>query len=41
MYSMNYMTANMAQRDFYSTLEYVIKQGNTVSIAMDEGSAVC
>jgi PHD/YefM family antitoxin component YafN of YafNO toxin-antitoxin module len=34
------MTANTALRDFDKILSYVIKQGDTVSIATDEGSAV-
>ena len=34
------MTANMAQRDFDKILSCVIKQGDTVFIATDEGSAV-
>jgi len=34
------MTANTAQRDFDKILSCVIKQGETVSIATDEGSAV-
>ena len=37
---MNHMTANTALRDFDKILSYVIKQGDTVSIATDEGSAV-
>ena len=37
---MNHMTANTAQRDFDKILSCVIKQGETVSIATDEGSAV-
>ena len=37
---MNHMTATTAQRDFNSILDYVIKQGDTISIATDEGSAV-
>ena len=37
---MNHMTANTAQRDFGTILYHVIKQGDTVSIATDEGSAV-
>ena len=40
MYRMNHMTATTAQRDFNSILDYVIKQGDTISIATDEGSAV-
>jgi len=37
---MNHMTATTAQRDFNSILDYVIRQGDTISIATDEGSAV-
>jgi len=37
---MNHITANMANRDFNTILDYVIKQGDAVSIATDEGSAV-
>ena len=37
---MNHMTANTAYRDFDKILSCVIKQGDTVSIATDEGSAV-
>jgi len=40
MYPMNHMTAATAQRDFNSILDYVIRQGDTISIATDEGSAV-
>jgi len=37
---MNHMTATIAQRDFNSILDCVIKRGDTISIATDEGSAV-
>jgi PHD/YefM family antitoxin component YafN of YafNO toxin-antitoxin module len=34
------MTANTAHRDFNTILDHVIKQGDAVSIATDEGTAV-
>ena len=37
---MNHMTANKAQKDFVLILDYVIKQGDTISIATEDGAAV-
>ena len=37
---MNHMTAHAAQKDFNVILNYVIKQGDIVSIATDDGAAV-
>jgi len=34
------MTANTAHKDFNTILSHVIKQGEVISIATDEGSAV-
>ena len=37
---MNHMTASTARRDFNAILDTVIKQGNTVSIATDDGAVI-
>ena len=37
---MNHMTASTAHKDFSIILDYVIKQGDTVSIATEDGAAV-
>ena len=37
---MNHITANIAQKDFELIIDNVIKNGDTVSIATDEGAAV-
>ena len=37
---MNHITANTAQKDFHAIIHGVIKHGNTLSIATDEGAAV-
>ena len=37
---MRHMTANTARRNFESVLDRVIRQGDTVSIAVDDGAAI-
>jgi len=37
---MGHMTANVAQRDFNAVLDSVIKHGDTISIATDDGAAI-
>jgi len=37
---MNHMTASTAQKDFNTILDNVIKQGDTVSIATDDGAVI-
>jgi PHD/YefM family antitoxin component YafN of YafNO toxin-antitoxin module len=37
---MNHMTASTAQKDFDLILDCVIKQGDAVSIATEDGAAV-
>ena len=37
---MNHMTANTVHKDFNAILDCVIKQGDTISIATDDGAAV-
>ena len=37
---MSHMTANVAQRNFNAILDSVIKHGDTVSIATDDGAVI-
>ena len=37
---MGHMTANVVQRDFNAVLDSVIKHGDTISIATDDGAAI-
>jgi PHD/YefM family antitoxin component YafN of YafNO toxin-antitoxin module len=37
---MSHITANTAQKNFHAILDNVIKQGDTVSIATDDGAAI-
>jgi len=37
---MNHMTANAVKEDFTTILDYVIKQGDTISITTNDGAAI-
>ena len=37
---MSHVTANMAQKNFNAILDSVIRRGDTVSIATDDGAAI-